>query len=80
MDEAVDVLHHQLAAQPNGVLEVGGGHVPVGVFAVAPLQPQRHDGQQQLDDGEDGKAGTWRMERGGVRTLADTWLDRQTDR
>lgn len=62
MDEAVDVLHHQFAAQADGMLEVGGGHVPVGVLAVAPLQPQRHDGQQQLDDREDGEARTWRGE------------------
>lgn len=60
VDEAVHVLHHQFAAQADGVLEVGGGHVPVGVLAAATLQPQRHDGQQQLDDREDGEARTWR--------------------
>lgn len=38
--EAVDVLHRQLAAQADGVLEVGGRHVPVRVVAVATLQPQ----------------------------------------
>lgn len=64
VDEAVDVLHHQLAAQADGVLEVSGGYVPVGVLAAAPLQPQSHDGQQQLDDAEDGEAGTWRGEEG----------------
>lgn len=60
MDEDVDVLHHQLTRQADGVLEVGRRHVPVGVVAVATLQPQRHHGKQQLDDGEDGEARTWR--------------------
>lgn len=40
MYEAVDVLHHQLAAQADGVFEVGGRHVPVGVVSMAALQPQ----------------------------------------
>lgn len=75
MDEAVHVLHHQLAAQADGVLEVSGGYVPVRVLAAAPLQPQRHDGQQQLDDAEDGEAGTWgEGGRGGQET--DRGIDR----
>lgn len=63
MYETVDVLHHQLAAQADGVLEVRSRHVPVGVVAVATLQPQRHHGKQQLDDGEDAEPRTWREEK-----------------
>lgn len=62
MDEAVDVFHHQLAAQADSVFKVRGCHVPVRVVAMATLQPQRHHRKKQLDDRKDAKTWTWKEE------------------
>lgn len=67
VQEALNVLHHQLAGQTDGMLEVSRCHIPVGVILVATTEPQGHHRKKKVNDRIDSKPWAWWREgRGSI--------------
>lgn len=60
VDEALDVLHHQLTGQTNGMLEVSRGHVPVRMVFMATAKPKGHHRKEKVNNRIDAKPWSWK--------------------
>lgn len=58
--EALNVLHHQLTGQTNGMLEVSRGHIPVRMVFMATAEPEGHHRKEKMNNCIDTKAWSWK--------------------
>lgn len=60
VDEALNVLHHQLTGQTDGMLEVSRGHVPVRMVFMATAKPKGHHRKEKVNNCIDAKPWSWK--------------------
>ena len=58
--EALNVLHHQLTGQTDGMLEVRGGHIPVRMVFMATAEPEGHHRKEKMNNCIDPKPRPWK--------------------
>lgn len=68
VDKALNVLHHQLTGQTNGMLEVSRGNVPVRMVFMATAKPKRHHRKEKVNNCIDAKPWSWKS-KASVRTV-----------
>lgn len=71
--KALNVLHHQLTGQANGVLEISRSHVPVRMVFMATPEPKGHHREEKVNHCIDPKPGSWKRKvslRTGIAELS----------